>query len=284
LDLIKRSRIGRSDEMENSKKLGIVLAVLILGVSSHAEILIYSKTVKGFATQGQGVYDLNDQSQVDWRWDVDERMDKGFLILDVEIDPKSQLVEINKATQIEYWKDGKKKNYERLSSIFEIDRIEVGDKTYWVLRDIFVPTESQVLVFMAEGQIRSSNIGFGSRENKREIPLELTGLAMTFLQDRNEDIESINEEIFIVSLRLHKKWTKMANLYWTTYEPNVDEYSPLEWAVGGEDKEGQAYGIVEEWLKKRGYNQINQDDDIVDDGDQGGDEGDTPPGVILLLP
>jgi hypothetical protein len=268
--------------MESSKKLGILLVVLILGVSSHAEILIYSTTIKGFASEGHGLYDPQDQSREDWKWGADERMDKGFLILDVEIDTKTQLVEINQATQIEYWKNGNLKYYEQVSCNLDIDRIEVGEKTYWVLRDIFAPAESQVLVFMAEGQVRSTNIGLGSRENQRQVPLELTGLALTFLQSRSGSVESINEEIFVISLRLHKKWTKMANLYWETYEPSLDQFTPLEWAVGGQDKNGRAYGIVEEWLQKRGYEQINQEDDIIDDDDQ--DEGGPPPGVILLYP
>jgi hypothetical protein len=273
--------------MKTLTKSVILLAVLILCSSAHAEILIYSKTVKGFAAEGEGVFDLYDRSKMNWRWGTGELVDKGFLVLDVDIDPNTQIVEINDAMQIEYWKDGKIKHYEQISYNFEIDRIEVDKRTYWILRDIYAPENDQVLTFMAKGKVRMNNIGLGSRENRREIPLKLEGLALTFLQDSDDDGQSIYEEIFDVSLRLHQRWTRMANQYWLTYDPYLDDYSPFEWAVGGVDRDSQAYGIVGEWLIHRGYTEGDRDNVIIDDSSQGeGDQDDSgggpPPGVFLF--
>ena len=267
--------------MKKLAKTAVLLIFLMLCISARAEILIYSKTVTGFAAEGNGVVDLYDRSKVNWRWGVGERVDKGFLVLDVEIDPNTQIVEFNKASQIEYWKDGREKYYEQKSYNLEIDRIEVNKETYWILRNIYAPRDNQVLVFMAKGKVRMNNIGLGSREDQRQIPLKLTGLAVTFLQGSDADVESIYEEIYIVSLRLHKRWTKTANEYWVTYNSQLDYFSPLDWAVGGVDKEGQAYGIVQEWLVQRGYIEGDRGSVIDDYDDQGEDDG-PPSGVILF--
>jgi hypothetical protein len=253
----------------------------MLCISARAEILIYSTTVTGFAAEGDGVVDLYDRSTKNWRWGIGERLDKGFLILDVDIDPDTQIVEINKATQIEYWKEGKEKYYERVSGSFEIDKIVVDKKTYWVLRDIFATGDDRVLVFMAKGKVRMSDVGLGSRVDRREIQLKLSGFAMTFLQDGDTEMESIYEEIYVVSLRLHKSWTKTANEYWVTYNSYLDYYSPLEWAVGGVDKDGQGYGIVEEWLQERGYDEGHRSSVIDDYGARDDDDDSAPSGIIL---
>ncbi len=238
-------------------KLAIFLTVLTFCLPAHAEILIYSNTTKGFATKGEGVTDPNDPNIVNWSWNGGEQVDRGFLILDVEIDPNdATIAEINKATQVEYWKNGQIKYYEQISYSFEAQRIEVDETTYWVLRDIFAPEEDQVLIFMVKGKARMNNIGLGSKENRREVPLTLAGSALAFLQDEDDGLESTYKEVLTVSLRLHHRWTRLANLYWETYDPFVDYYNPFEWAEGGVNKDGQLYGIVKEWLIRHGYVEV----------------------------
>jgi len=240
--------------MKMLAKLAVLLTVFTLCIPTQAEILIYNKTIRGLVSNGEGVTDPNDPNIVSWSWDAGEQVDRGFLILDVEIDPNDATVTgINKAMQVEYWKDGDEKYFEQISYSFELERIEAGETAYWVLTDIFTPQEDQVLILMAKGKAKLCNIGLGNKENRREVPLTFTGSALAFVQDEDEGTESTYKEILTVSLRLHYRWTRLANLYWESYDPFTDYYNPFEWAEGGTDKEGQPYGIVKEWLIRHGY-------------------------------
>jgi hypothetical protein len=243
--------------MKMPAKLAVLLVVLALCIPTQAEILIYNKTIRGLVSNGEGVIDPKDPNIVTWSWDADEQIDRGFLILDVEIDPNDATVTgINKAMQVKYWKDGEEKYFEQTSYNFNIERIETNETAYWVLTDIFTPQEDQVLILMVKGKAKLCNIGLGNKENRREVPLVFTGSALAFLQDEFDDLESTYKEVLTVSLRLHYRWTRLANLYWETYNPSVDYYNPFEWAEGGIDKEGQLYGIVKEWLIRRGYFEV----------------------------
>ena len=247
-------QVKKENKMKVLAKLAVLLSVFTLCIPTQAEILIYNKTIKGLTSNGEGATDPNDPNIVDWSWDAGEQTDRGFLILDVEIDPNDATVAgINKAMQVEYWKDGEEKYFEQISYSFDIERIETDDTTYWVLTDIFTPQEDQVLILMVKGKAKLCNIGLGSKENRREVPLILRGSALAFLQDEDEGMESTYKEVLTVSLRLHSRWTRLANLYWEAYDPFVDYYNPFEWAEGGMDKEGELYGIVKEWLIRRGY-------------------------------
>jgi hypothetical protein len=240
--------------MKMLAKLAVLLTILTPCISTQAEILIYNKTIRGFVSEGEGITDPNDPNIVDWNWDAGEQIDRGFLVLDAEIDPNdATITDINKAVQVEYWKNGRLKYYEQISYKFNVERIEIDDKAYWVLTDIFTPQEDQVLILMVKGIARLSNIGLGSKENRREIPLTLRGSALAFLQNEDEELESTYKETLTVSLRLNHRWTRLANLYWEAYDPSTDYYNPFEWAKGGINKEGQLYGIVKEWLIRRGY-------------------------------
>jgi hypothetical protein len=249
--------------MKTLSKLTILIAIFTLCRPVHAEILIYSKTVSGFAADGQGITDPKDPNIVNWSWDAGEQMNRGYLILDAEIDPNDATITgINKAMQVEYWKNGQKKYFQQISHNFEAERIEVDETAYWVLTDIFTPQEDQVLILMVKGKASLNNIGLGIRENRREIPLALKGSALAFLHDEDDGTESIHKEVLAVSLRLHHLWTRQANLYWETYDPFVDFYTPFEWAEGGIDKEGRFYGIVKEWLIRHGYIEVENEDEL----------------------
>lgn len=243
--------------MQVTAKLTVLLVLFALCIPTQAEILIYNKTIKGLVSTGEEVADPNDPNIVSWNWDANEHTDRGFLILDVEIDPKNLTVTgINKAVQVEYWRNEQAKYYEQIPHNFGIDKIELDDKTYWVLTDIFTPQDDQVLILMIKGKATMCNIGLGSKENRREVPLTLTGSALAFLQNEIDGFESNYREVQTVSLKLHYQWTRLANQYWETYDPFADYYKPFGWAVGGIDKKGEPYGIVKEWLIQRGYTDI----------------------------
>lgn len=243
--------------MKTLAKLAAFFAIFALCIPTQAEILIYNKTIRGLVSNGEGVTDPNDPNIVSWSWDAGEQIDRGFLILDVEIDPNNaSIAEINKSMQVEYWRDEQLKYYEQIPYNLSIEKIVLDDTTYWVLTDIFTPQEDQVLILMVKGKAKLCNIGLGSKENRREVPITLTGSALAFMQDENDGMESTYKEVLTVSLRLHNRWTRLANLYWETYDPFVDYYNPFEWAEGGTNKNGEPYGIVKEWLIRRGYVEI----------------------------
>jgi hypothetical protein len=276
--------------MRTSAKIVTLFVVLVICMPTHGEILIYNKIMKGFMADGEGVTNPNNTNIVNWNWIAGKRVDRGFLILDVEFDSNAHIAGINKATQVEYWKNGHEKYYEQISHNFVIERIESDKTTYWVLRDISASEEDQVSIFMVEGEARMNNIGLGSKENRREIPSKLKGSVLTFLYDENEYLHFNYEEILNVSLRLNQHWTRLANLYWEIYDPSIDEYNPYEWAEGGIDNEGVLYGIVKEWLIGHGYNEGDQGNGVIYDGsqdegdqDEGDDDGDGFPSGIIFF-
>jgi hypothetical protein len=238
-------------------KLAALLVLFAICFPTHAEILIYNNTIRGFASEGEGITVPKDPNTLEWNWNGGEQLDRGFLILDVDIDPNTAAIAgINKATQVEYWRNDQSKYYEQIQYYFGIDKIELGNKIYWVLTDIFTPQDGQVLILMIKGEATMCNIGLGRKEQRREIPLTLQGSAIGFVNNQNDEVESTYREIQTVSLRLHNRWTRLANLYWEAYDPLVDYYNPFEWAEGGIDKKGEPYGIVKEWLIQRGYTDI----------------------------
>lgn len=272
-------------------KLAALLAVLTICIPAKGEILIYNKTMTGFAAEGDGVTDPSNQSVVNWDWLAGKRVDKGFLILDVEMDENDHITNINEAVQVEYWKNGHEKYYEEIPHSFEIQRIVANGSTYWVLRDIYAPDADQISIIMVEGQVKMSNIGLGSKENQKEVPLKLSGSVLTFLYGQEQYLHYIYEEILTVSLRLNQQWTRLANEYWEIYNPRLDAYDPFEWALGGIDKNGEPYGIVHEWIIQHGYSEAeqgsgftdgsSQDNDDQDDTDDPNDYGNQS-GIIVL--
>jgi len=240
-------------------KLIMLLAVSVICTPSQGEILIYTKSMNCFEAieTDPGVWEVYDGSR------------KGFLIIDVEYD-LGEIVGINQATQIEFWKDDYGKWFSQNDHNFVYERIVYDDTVYLVLEDFF--TDDELLIFMYRGKTKVMNIGLG-KDEKREVPRALEGSII-----EHYDVDFLYKRICCASLRLSSNWTRHAN------DPEI----------GNQDFEFAEEDIVKDWLLRHGYDDDSQGSGAIDDGgqddgdqdDDGGDDDDDddgyfPDGVIL---
>jgi hypothetical protein len=229
-------------------------------VPAQGEILIYTKSMNCFEAMETepGIWNIYDGSR------------KGFLILDVEYD-LGEIVGINKATQLDFWKDDYGKWYSQNSHNFNYERIIDDDTVYLVLED-FV-TNEDVLIYMFKGKTKVIKIGLG-KDEKREVPQSLEGVII-----ERYDVDFLYKRICCASLRLSGNWTRHAN------DPDI----------GNQDFEFAEYDIVKDWLLRHRYNDDGQGNGAIDGGsqdggnqddgqdDSDGDDGDYfPDGVVLF--
>ena len=248
-------------------KLIIVLTIFTTCTPVRGEILIYNKISNGFRAEGLKTPDPNDLNFIGFEWSAGEWTSRGYLLLDVEFDSDNQVVLINKATQIDYWRQGQSKYYEQTQLNFNIERINVGEFIYWTLTDINTPQDGQVVILMLRGTATMNNIAMSSSQNYKTIPLILKGTYIEYLDSIDDNSASIYHKIFSVSLRLNTLWTHVAYLYWQDYQKSGGKnftHDPFEWAEGGLDINGNSFGIIKEWLQRNEYTDINGLDYKVD--------------------
>ncbi len=248
-------------------KLIIVLTMLAICTPAEGEILIYNKICNGFRAEGLETPDPNDPNFTGFEWNAGEWTSRGYLLLDAEFDSDNQIILINKAIQIDYWRHGQRKYYEQTQLNFKIERIDVGEFVYWILTDINTPQDSQVVILMLRGTATINNIAMSSSQNYKAIPLILEGSYIEYLDSIDYSSASIYNKIFSVSLRLNTLWTRVAYLYWQDYQKSGGKnfiHNPFEWAEGGVDTNGNSFGIIKEWLQRNEYKDINGLDDKVD--------------------
>jgi len=271
----------RRKKMKTLAKFVMLLALLAFCLPADGEILIFNKSMKCFEAEGQAVID----DPNGWTWDDvgDERI-TGYLILDVEYDEDGEIVEINDAHQVEYWREGRERWYEQWDEWFEVERIDVNDRwgrpiVYWVLEgwDAYEDEDEEYIWFvMLRGRARMVNIGLGwAPEYKREVAALLEGCCqeLDWWEEEGEPpSEYIEKWMCTETLRLHPWWTRMANVYWELYEEDGGEgwsFTPFQWAIGGitdesydfngEEivvEEDEPYGIVKAWLEWLGYEEL----------------------------
>jgi hypothetical protein len=203
-------------------KLVLVLVLFAVCTPAQAEILVYSKIYRCW--EAWEVFD----DGVDW--EVDEWAQRGFLVLDVEY-YQGEIVGINGAEQIEY--DRSDKEYWQIKEDFIIERIDIGDEVIWVLEDLN-QSEGWAELTMVRGRAKDINIGLG-RDAKREVARALNGNIMYLYLG-----EGIYKGMCTMSLRLHGRFTKLAN-------------DPEE---GEQDFEYAVYDIVKAWLERKGYEEV----------------------------
>jgi hypothetical protein len=205
-------------------KLVILLAVLAICMPAQGEILVYSK-----------LYDCWGASSPDMLvWDVDEWMQRGFLVLNV-IYVDGDIVEVDGAYQVEYVRDGRDKLYWDYPEEFTIERVEVGGEVIWVLEYILATETTEAEIIMVRGKPRDINIGLG-RNEKREVARELTGYWLDLQLGMG-----VEKQMCTFSLRLHSRFTKLSN------HPDECNQS-FECAV---------LGLVIPWLEGRGYEEVS---------------------------
>jgi len=235
-------------------KLIMLLAVLAICMPAYGqgdlEILIYAQTHNCWEA-----WEVEDNG-FDWR--INKEHITGFLVLMVVYDSETgEIIAIEDAEQIEYWRDGRDKWYEQFDEGFIIERVDVGDEVIWVLEQLDGDSEPNPWggMLMIRGRARDMNIGLG-RDEKREVARVLNGYILYI--DLGMGIE---KSMCTMSIRLLKRWTGLANEYFEAYKAAGGvgfDYDPFVWAIGGPEGD-DTYGIVKAWLIRRGYEETIPD-------------------------
>ena len=257
----------KENKMKILAKLITVLIILAACTPVRGEILIYNKVSNGFKAEGLETPDPNDPNFTGFEWSAGEWTSRGYLLLDVEFDSNNQVANINKATQIDYWRRGQNKYYEQTQLNFSIERVDAGDLVYWILTDIHTPQDAQVVILMIRGTAVMNNLGMVSNQHYEAVPSILEGTYIEYLTDIDNNLASTHNKIISVTLRLNTLWTRVAYLYWQDYQKTGGKnfiHDPFEWAQGGMDINGNSFGIIQEWLQRNEYLDINGLDYKVD--------------------
>jgi len=179
------------------KKLFSLLLLLAVYMPAHGEILIYQKTVRG--------YDCNSLDDV---WNVVERRNRGYLVLEIEYDYIEEVKVINvlNAVQIDYFSEDDDKWYEVEEHDFVVKRADYDGKLMWFIMESNIDTWIGVQIQMLQGLAVDSRIGLG-KDVLREIPKKLKG---NNLNDQQLSISHLIDT-WKISLRIHSQWTSIAN-------------------------------------------------------------------------
>jgi len=222
----------RSNGMKTVKKWAMLLALLAICMPAYGQgqvaVLVYAKTINCWEA-----WEVEDNG-VDWA--VEEEHITAFLVFEVLYDGLTgEIVDILDAAQIEYWKDGRDKNYWIFEEEYIIERVDVGDEVIWVLEQLDGDTEPEWgEILMIRGRAREMNIGLG-RDEKMEVARTLEGYILYLYLD-----DGIEKSMCTMSIRLLQRWTKCAN------DPDEGD-GDFDYAI--ED-------IVEAWLQRRGYEEF----------------------------
>ena len=206
--------------MKTLVKLVMLLAVLAICMPAQGEILIYSKLYRCW------------EAWEDDGWNVDEETQKGFLVLDVEY-YQGEIIGIDEAYQVEYWKDGRDKWYWYYPEEYIVERVDVGDEVIWVFEQLD-GDEGEAEIIMVRGKSRDMNIGLG-RDAQREVARVLNGYVLYLYLGMG-----VEKEMCTLSMRLHGRFTRLAN------DPGECDQS-FECAL---------FGMVAGWLEDRGYDEV----------------------------
>ena len=212
--------------MRTLVKLVMLLAVLAICMPAYGQgeigILIYAKTMDCWAAWYDG------------DWDGDEDHITGYLVLEVVYDG-DEIVAIEDAEQIEYWRDGRDKWYWQRGEEYIIERVELDGEVIWVIEWVHAEEVEDAEIFMIRGKPKKMDIGFG-RDEKREVARVLKGYYLSLYLGMGVD-----KEMCTITWRLQQRWTKCAN--------DPDECDA--------DFECAIYEIVKYWLERRGYDDLD---------------------------
>ena len=183
--------------METMKKLFALLFLLAVYMPARGEILIYQKTIRGFDCNS-----LNDD------WDVVERHNRGYLVLEIEYEyvEEVKIINVLNAKQIDYFNEDDNKWYEVEEHEFEVKRADFNGKLMWFLTETIVERFIGIQILILQGSAVDTRIGLG-KEVLREIPKKLKG---NNLNDQQLSITHFIDR-WDISLRLNSQWTKIAN-------------------------------------------------------------------------
>ena len=209
----------------------MLAALLGMCLPAHGEILIYRKSMMCFEADGEAIPDNGPE----WDWNVDDGRVTGYLILDVQYDDNGEILEVDDAVQVEYWREGRDRFYTQIYHTLQVQRIEVDGTVYWLLGEFVLEGETAVAFMMVRGKARNINIGLGWDE-RREVAQTLTGAVLIAFQE----LEFTYTRICNASFRLHTWWTRLAN------DPDV----------GNQDFEFADFEIVKAWLEWLGYTEV----------------------------
>jgi hypothetical protein len=208
--------------MKMLSKSAILLATLAICLPARGEILIYKMTVK--CMTASEYYDL---------WDVDEDIDRAYLVLDVRYDTNGVIAAVRSAEQIEYQRSGKNKWYWQRERLLHVEEIELEKGVLWVLMERDWGDEGAEILVLT-GKARDMRIGLG-KEEPRTVARAIKGQSQAdYITD-----EGI-VQMCTISLRLQSRWTKRAN---DAQEGNQD----FTYAV---------YDIVKAYLNDNGYQDV----------------------------
>ena len=225
--LLMEEQRFKEKKMRTLVKLIVLLALLAICMPAQGEILVYSKVYHCW-----GAEEIIDDG-VDWDiWDYTQR---GFLVLDVVFDEFGEVVGIEEAVQIEFWREDLRDKYYYVDGEdFFIERVDDGDEVFWVLEQLY-GTEGEAEILMVKGKPRVISIGLGrEREDRREVARALSGYWLYLYLD-----EVIDKEMCTFSLRLQGRFTRLAN------DPDF-----------GDQDFGTTIDAIIDWLEDRGYNGI----------------------------
>ena len=210
-------------------KLVMLLAVLAICMPAYGQevdILIYAKTMDCWAAWYDG------------DWGGDEEHITGYLVLAVGYNSETgEVLGILDAEQIEYWKDARGKWYWQTEEEYIIERVELDGEVIWVIEFVDAEAESAAEILMVRGEPKDMNIGLGrDAGDKREVARTLKGYYLSLYLGMG-----VEKEMCTITWRLQQRWTKLAN-----HEDECDG-----------DWECAIYGIVKDWLERRGYDELD---------------------------
>ena len=226
--LLMEEQRFKEKKMRTLVKLIVLLALLAICMPAQGEILVYSKVYHCW-----GAEEIIDDG-VDWDiWDYTQR---GFLVLDVVFDEFGEVVGIEEAVQIEFWREDLRDKYYYVDGEdFFIERVDDGDEVFWVLEQLYGAEDEAEILMVKGNRPRMINIGLSrDRDDRREVARALSGYWLYLYLG-----EGIEKEMCTFSLRLHGRFTRLAN------SPDF-----------GDQDFGTTIDAIIDWLEDRGYNGI----------------------------
>jgi len=210
--------------MKMLSKSAIIFVLLAICLPVRGEILIYKMTLKCLMV-----------SEDDELWDVEEDVDRAYLVIDVAYDPNGAVSEIRDANQVEYKRSGRNKWFWRQDRLLSLEAIELEKIVLWIFMERDFSGEGAELLVLT-GKAKNMDIGLG-RDEKREVARAAKGeIHADWVTD-----DGILQ-ICTISLRLHSKWTKQAN--------DVNE--------GDQDFSYAVFDIVTAYFEDRNYHYVFQ--------------------------
>ena len=182
--------------MKNVVKLAITLLLVVLYSQANAEILIYKSSTKGYEYNG-----------VSGEWEVIQRKDRGYLIIEIEYidDEEDERINVLNATEFLYWKDGSNNYFKDYDRDYQITRVEYKGNILWYLTGSYA-SSVEVQALISKGQTSDTSIDF-NKDDTVEVATQLKGKNLSDIQlGYGHYIDT-----WSTSFRFHTTWTKLAN-------------------------------------------------------------------------